>query len=217
MKGDIFVKIVAFEGINQCGKSTQAELLKEALTQRGLRVAQMAFHNTSSPIGQFLVQWLNGSHEMDRYTVELLMAADKQQKQQQFAALDQDGTDVLLIERYTLSQDAFSRAHKLDTYWINSLQKFMRQPDVDILIDISVEESLKRRPNQAYKVFDLLEGDEQTLKLAREAFLHEARRIRSAMWLEGFVYVINGQQPKETIHQEIVQFIEKEVLKEENQ
>lgn len=208
------MKIIAFEGLSHSGKQTQLDLLAKALEAKGLRVAQSSFPSEGTPTGALIQQWFEHEWKVDQYTFELLMAADKQAQQKWFEELEKKDIDILLLKRYTLSQDAYGKADGIDAHWINMLQKHMRQPDIDILLDISAAESLTRQ--QIEPASQKYEKELAFMAKVRDNYIHEEQRIRSAMWLEGYVYLIDGLRSIQEVHQEILALVEKEVLTKGN-
>lgn len=199
------MEIIALEGIDKSGKHTQAKKLFEALKNKGYRVEKTEFHRYDTPTGRLIRQWLNQEWDVDQSTIEFIMAADKQAQQRWFEKLDEQGYDYLIIDRYTLSQEVYAIANGLHPHWVNQLQRYMRQPNLEILIDIPPEESMKRKGK--FGENDRYESDKALLTNVRDHYLKEARAINRANWKQGYVKVIDGMQTVEPIHQEIVNFV----------
>lgn len=139
------MNIIVLEGLDKSGKATQTNLLVNHLTYLGFTVSTMDFHNYTSPTGQLIKKWLYRQWDVDKATIELIMAADKQAQQKYFAELEANGVDFLVLDRYTGSQNCYAHASNLDPQWILSLQKYLREPDFEIFIDISPQESMRRK------------------------------------------------------------------------
>ena len=55
--------LIAFEGLDQSGKETQARHLRARIEQEGLRVHALSFPDYGTPIGQEIEKALHGERE----------------------------------------------------------------------------------------------------------------------------------------------------------
>lgn len=140
------MQIIAMEGIDKCGKATQTKILTEKLRQQGFKVVQSEFHRYDTPTGKLIQDWLFHRLDCDKYTVELIMAADKQLQQQWFHQLNEDGVDFLVLDRYLLSQEVYAVYKGVNKTWLQTLQVFQIKPNAEILIDIPADVSMSRNP-----------------------------------------------------------------------
>ena len=69
--------LIAFEGIDQSGKATQARGAVEALRARGRQTALISFPRYETAIGRLIRQALVGERRYDAATVQLLCAANR--------------------------------------------------------------------------------------------------------------------------------------------
>ncbi len=109
-------KIIAFEGIDGTGKSVQANLLKEKLEQRGKRVKMISFPIYTSFFGTEVGKLLTGKDGVRADTVDgksmaLWFALDRYEA---FQGLDYSDADVLLINRYVLSNAVYQSIRDCD-------------------------------------------------------------------------------------------------------
>lgn len=74
--------------------------------------------------------------------------------------------NFLLVDRYKLSGVAYGCADGLDLNWLNSIQSCLPDADLNILLDIPIEESFKRRPDRR----DSYESDLDKLANARTVY-----------------------------------------------
>jgi dTMP kinase len=188
------MKIIAIEGIDKAGKNSQSVLLSQFLTYQGHNVVQSEFHNYSTPTGQLIQKWLYKQWDADQATIELIMAADKQAQQVWFASLEQQGVDYLVLDRYTTSQRVYAHCNGMDPMWVDALQKYMRQPDIEIMLDLPVEESMSRKGQHGEN--DRYESDKDLLERVRNQLLIEFNRANR--------FVIDALRPVDEIHRDIV-------------
>lgn len=159
--------IVAIEGLDKSGKATQTRMLADALTAEGLNVVHSEFHRYDTPTGELIAKWLRKEYEASQETIELLMAADKQAQQDNFRKLEEAGVEVLILDRYTLSQLVYATANEVSLSWSYELQRQMRQPDLNIVIDIPAKVSMARKGKHNGGVNDRYESDLELLKKVR--------------------------------------------------
>lgn len=154
------------------------------------------FHNYESPMGHLVMQWLQGTWHTDQHTIELLMAADKQHSQRWFDELREAGTDFLILDRYTGSQRMYSAAQGVSAMWTEQLLKYVKEPDVEIYIDIPAPESMKRKGKHNDGENDRYESDLDLLKSVRAGYKRRAE------------ITIDGMQPIEKVHTDIVRTLQ---------
>lgn len=189
------MKIIAIEGLDKSGKATATRMLQEYLTNRGLYVVRSEFHRYDTPTGELIMKWLTGRYDVDQLTIELIMTADKQAQQKYFEELEAEGVDVLVLDRYTGSQQVYSYANGVSPMWTKILQMHMRQPDMELFIDVTPEESMARKGKHNNGENDRYERDFELLSKVRELFL-KRKNIK-----------INGMQPIEGVHTYIIDAI----------
>lgn len=190
------MRIIAVEGLDKSGKASQTKLLREYLVDKlELYVVRSEFHRYDTPTGELIMKWLTGHYDVDQKTIELIMTADKQAQQQWFKQLHNEGVDVLILDRYLGSQDVYSEANGIDPGWTEELQNYMWLPDMEIFIDVTAEESMRRKGKWNNGENDRYESDFALLSKVRELFL-KRDNIK-----------INGMQTVEQVHKDIVEAI----------
>lgn len=138
------MKILAIEGLDKAGKNTAALVLREFFTAHGYRVAEMSFPAYDTVIGQALRDWLTEKLDANSRTFELLQAADKQRAQTDFARLEADGVDIVIVDRYIHTQWAYGLVDHEWT-WLLELSRGLRRPDAVLHLDVEPEVSMHRR------------------------------------------------------------------------
>lgn len=163
--------LVAFEGLDQSGKQTQAELLRDRLTAAaGRTVRLLSFPDYRTAIGTELRRALDGEHEYGPDLMQLLYVANRYERKDEIARARDAGT-ILLCDRYLASSVAYGEAHGLDAAWLLDIQKYLPQPDLTILLDIPPEVSARRKTADR----DRYERDLALLARVRESYQRQAR------------------------------------------
>ena len=138
-------RLIALEGIDGCGKSTQARLLAERLG------AVSTFEPGATPLGgalRGLVLGRDGAPVSPR-TEALLMAADRAQHVAEVIAPALEAGDWVVTDRYsasTLAYQGFGRG--LDRRALEGLVEWATggiRPDLTVLFDLPVEVAAARR------------------------------------------------------------------------
>lgn len=140
---------ISFEGIDGTGKSTQIELLKKSLENKNYQVT-LVRDPGSTKIGEKLRDVLldKNNSEMADETELLIYAAARSQMVHEIILPSLDQGKVVLCDRYidsSLVYQGITRRLGLDR--VLSINKFI-MPDFTFLLDLTVEESLKRKNNQ---------------------------------------------------------------------
>jgi dTMP kinase len=151
---------IAFEGIDGCGKSLQAKILNQNLHKLG--VSSIIIHEPGSTIlGEKIGRILKYSTEMrlDALAELLLFNASRAELMVEaiFPALG--AGKVVITDRYiysTLAYQGYGRGVDLDVVAIvNRIGSHGMYPDLNILLDISPVDALKRLPRKK----DRFEGE----------------------------------------------------------
>lgn len=196
--------IIALEGIDKAGKETQAEMLAQALSDMGFNVAQDGFPRYATPIGERIKKVLHNELQMSDMEFAKLYEIDRYQAQEEWAALEEEaGVDILILDRYTMSNMVFQRAKGLSEVDILWLQHGLRPADLHIVVDITVEESLRR--GQAYEVLDKNETDTTLLTNVRNLQLEYAEE--GTYYGTGDVVRVDGAQDKRFVHRNILNLV----------
>ena len=198
-------KLITFEGLDGCGKSTQLEKANDWLSEKGFTV-----QTTREPGGTVIGQQirnilLNPEHEELQPESELLLyLADRIQHLQESILPEIAAGKIVLCDRFHDSTVAYqSYGRGLDLISIESIVEHCIKPyapDLTILLNISPETvaaRLNRRQEHAEK--DRLDSESLSF------FTRVAQGFEelSAAEPERFV-CLNGEQEIEVIHQEII-------------
>jgi dTMP kinase len=182
--------LIAFEGLDQSGKETQAQQLRERLRQAGRKVRLLSFPDYGTSIGEEIARALAGEREYGPDVMQLLFVANRHERRE---AIRQwlDGGLILLCDRYRASSIAYGEAHGLDPAWLEEIQRFLPSADLTIYLDIEPATAAARKAHDR----DRYERDLALLSRVRDSYRRQAAH---ANWVE-----INGRRSKEEIGEDV--------------
>ena len=178
--------IIAFEGLDQSGKQTQAELLRDRLKEDGRRARLVSFPDYGTSIGEEIARALAGEREYGPDVMQLLYVANRYERK---GDLERwlDGGLILVCDRYTASSVAYGEAAGLDAEWLVDMQKLLPPAALTIMLDIAPETAVKRKA---------VDRDRYERDLALQARVRESYRRQAAAF--GWV-VLDGERTKDAI------------------
>lgn len=197
------LKIIAFEGIDASGKETQAYKLYTSLENNGYKVATTDFPRYNKPIGALIKMYLANEIDLDPMAFHMLLEADRQDFMADIKALDKEGFDFLILDRFTLSNLAFGVAKGIDLDWLRSLQSKIVQPDLTFIMDVTVKTSMERKG--AGK--DRHETNKVLLSKARKTYNALANRLFREEDMLSYVLDANHLSPDE-LHSVVIDYVE---------
>ena len=161
--------LIAFEGLDQSGKQTQAERLRDRVVEAGRLVRLLSFPAYDTAIGTEIGRALQGDREYGPDVMQLLYVANRYEWKPQIEFELNRGT-VLICDRYLASSVAYGEAQGLDAAWLTELQKYLPQPDLTFLLDINPDVSAGRKTADR----DKYERDLALLGRVRNSYLRQA-------------------------------------------
>jgi dTMP kinase len=178
--------LIAFEGLDQSGKQTQAELLRDRLKQEGRRARLVSFPDYGTSIGEEIARALTGEREYGPDVMQLLYVANRYERKDDLARW-LDGGLILVADRYTASSIAYGEAMGLDAAWLAGLQKYLPPAALTIFLDIAPDTAVQRKA---------VDRDRYERDLAMQGRVRESyrRQAREQNWV-----VLDGERDKATI------------------
>jgi len=183
-------RLIAFEGLDQSGKQTQAERLRDRLKQDGHKARFVSFPDYATSIGEEIARALQGEREYGPDVMQLLFIANRYERKPDLLRW-LDGGLMLVSDRYTASSIAYGEALGLDAGWLFDLQKFLPPAWLTILLDIAPETAIQRKA---------VDRDRYERDLAMQIRVRESyhRQAAGENWI-----VLDGERSKEAIADEV--------------
>ena len=186
--------LIAFEGLDQSGKETQARHLRARIEQDGQRVHVLSFPDYGTPIGQEIQKALHGEREFTPDVMQLLYVANRTEHKQRLD-LWMSGGNVVICDRYRASSVAYGEAQGLDPVWLTAIQGHLPAATITLLLDIAPETAVKRKSTGR----DRYERDLALLGRVRASY---QRQAREQDWV-----VIDGEGAKDDVAGEIARAV----------
>ena len=186
-------KIIAFEGIDGTGKSVQLQNLRSRLTHRGLTVADISFPVYTSFFGAEAGRLLSGqdgvrADMVPGKSMALWFALDRFEA---FSSFDYSGADVLLINRYVLSNAVYQSIRDCDLGkpdlldFVQTLEYDhfrLPRPDAHLVLDMAVDNASGNVCKKGFRDYvgnskDVYESIPTLQERARLKYLEYADRL----------------------------------------
>jgi dTMP kinase len=183
--------LIAFEGLDQSGKQTQAEGLRDAMMSKGRACELLSFPDYETAIGREIGAALAGEREYTPDVMQLLYIANRFEKKPRIEAALAAGA-ILVCDRYLASSVAYGEALGLDPAWLVDIQRHLPQPALTILLDIAPDTAARRKSTNR----DRYERDLALLGRVRESYLRQAAHPQ---WLR-----LDGERDRAAVAADVI-------------
>ncbi len=201
-------KFITFEGIDGCGKTTQAQMLYNKLIESEYSVEfvrEPGGTNISEAIRQILLD--NSRRELADRTESMLMAASRAQLTRELIIPKLNAGHWVIADRYADSTLAYQGGgREIDLEWLIRLNEFATyqlEPVVTFLFDIDPEEGQRRRKSENDRIED--EGLEFQSRV-RQGYLKIVERFSSR------IIILDGLQSISKLHEQVLTKLSKRAI-----
>ena len=189
--------LVVLEGIDGTGKSTQVRRLAAALRAKSLETLELR-EPTDGPYGRQLRRMAKEGRTDAQRERGLFIADRKQDVERNILPALERGA-VVLLDRYYFSTVAYQGARGIDPQAIRAENEaFAPKPDLLVILDLPVEEALRRVGKSRAEMADAFE---QADSLQRVKAIYDS-------FDDPFVLRLDGAAPEEQITQRILEQVE---------
>lgn len=185
--------LIAIEGIDGAGNTTQSRLLVRWLKRRGVR-AVLTKEPTRGDVGRLIRRRLREGR-LDALTDALLFAADRAEHVAKVILPMIEQGFVVISDRYVESSIAYQGAEGADVGWLEAVNSFAPRPDLVVVLDVQPSLALARKggPREGFEREDFLEKVRETLRArakekgylivdASRPIAEVQREVRRAVW-----------------------------------
>src|SRR5437870_1361356 len=183
--------LIVFEGLDQSGKQTQAEMLRDRLKQEGRKSRLVPFPDYGTSIGEEIARALQGEREYGADVMQLLYIANRYERRPDLLRWLEGGL-ILVCDRYLASSVAYGEAQGLDPEWLLDLQKFLPPPALTVLLDIAPETAVQRKA---------ADRDRYERDLAMQGRVRESYRRQAAA---GGWVVVDGERKPAVVAEDVI-------------
>jgi dTMP kinase len=225
--------LIAIEGADGAGKATQSKLLADRITRHNITAHVFSFPRYDTPIGRAIKRHLVQETMLaeaapvmrslsgyvsdreplrasmrrapeDALMFQCLALADKYDAANDMREIFSRGEHVV-CDRWIPSSFCYGTSDGLDPTWLKRMHSSLPQADLNIFIDISPEETLRRRP----EVRDRYEQDREKQKVVRVKY--------QELWAKGAFptwQVVSGEGSIDEVADRIWKAFSRVVLRE---
>jgi dTMP kinase len=186
--------LIAIEGIDGAGSSTQTGMLVTALSALGYPAMATKEPNPDGHIEATIRALLHEERALPALDA-LLFAADRVEHVECYIKPWLQAKKIVVTDRYLESTLAYQAAQGLDPRWILSLNRGAAKPDLTVILDVDPAVSLQRKEAKP----DRYEQSEFLAKV-RANFLKRARSMGYPL--------LDSSKPKEEVHRQIMGAVE---------
>ncbi len=183
--------LIAFEGLDQSGKETQAQMLRERLRQEGREAMLLSFPDYETAIGTEIERALHGGHYYGPDVMQLLYITNRYEWKPEIERALQGGK-VVLCDRYVASSVAYGEAEGLDPEWVMEVQRGLPPADLTLLLDIAPATAVQRKAANR----DRYGSDLALLERVRASYRRQAAQPR---WV-----LLDGERDKQAVASDVL-------------
>ena len=192
--------IIAIEGGDQAGKKTQSQLLVNKLNSTKLKTKLFSFPDYTTPIGKEISSYLEGKVKLDPKIIHCLLAANRYEKLAEINdAIEKNS--ILVMNRYYQSNWVYGLVNGLKLDWLEKLDSDLPKADLVILLDVSHQESFKRKKTNR----DKFEKNRTFYKKIAETYRNLAKKKH---WT-----VVDATRTKDEVHEDIMKILHGKLIK----
>jgi dTMP kinase len=151
--------ILVIEGIDASGKATQTKKLVERFKTQGVKSERFDFPRYQTKVGQDILGLLtqewnvldasgSGVPEIRALVLQSLMTVNRYEHYSYLKEWSEKPDGVLVLDRYFGSGIVYGECDGLDRDFLLKIHEALPQPDAWVFVDITAEESVKRRPER---------------------------------------------------------------------
>jgi dTMP kinase len=196
----VSVNLIAFEGLDGSGLSTQAFLLKNYLTTKGKGVV-LTKEPTDGLIGGLIKAALKKEWKINSTALQMIFAADRSHHLANEIEPAIKKGKIVITDRYILSSLVYGTVD-VNLNFLKQLNSSFRRPDVTFIIDTQPKICMQRMKKSRFHA-ELFE-DEQNLQMIRNNYLTMKNFFTGT-------FIIDGNKSVEEVFNEIKKVVDKKV------
>ncbi|MDP2704104.1 MAG: dTMP kinase [bacterium] len=175
-------RFIVIEGIDGTGKTTQAKLLADELKKRSREVVLTKEPTNDTEPGKKLRRALRKEISLSEKEFQILFTEDRKEHLEKVIIPSLQKGNIAVSDRYAFSTIAYG-SEGCDPAWLTKINENFPLPDLTLLIQIPLEESLKRigRRGEEAEVYE----EEEKLKHIQNAYKKLAKTFPGFKIIDG--------------------------------
>lgn len=194
---------IAFEGLDGSGQTTQANMLKDYLTERGFEVVLTKEPTEDSEAGKLVNKILREGKNLSLNMLEALQekfAEDRNWHQKNRIEPNLKEGKVVITDRSQFSSFAFGAASGVDLNYLFTLNEKFIEPDLTILLNTSPKTCIKRIKKRGIK--ETFFEKEKQLEKIWTIYERLTKKFKN-------IVIVDGEKSIDEIHKKIRQIVKK--------
>ncbi|MFX0104571.1 MAG: dTMP kinase, partial [Candidatus Hodarchaeota archaeon] len=186
---------IVLDGVDGSGSTTHSHLLKGFLESKGFNV-YLTQEPSKSKIGILLREFLKDK-EIPPTTDALLFAADRDLHYHNEIKKKLEEGHIVISDRFLESSIVYQsvQSEEISVNWVKEINKFVKTPDITIILDIDPKIALARKEDEDLEKFE----DTSFLDKVRALYLSRAKQ-------EGY-FIVNSDDIIELVQEKIQKII----------
>lgn len=204
---------ITIDGIDGCGKSSQAKKLSSYLKQKGKGVILTKEPGGTKAGDTFRELLISNEYDLDPLTELLVYCADRREHQMKVIVPETERNNVVICDRFLMSTYAYQIfGRELDEEILKylTLKTVSRMPDLSIIIDVDIDTAVMRarkRLERNYRMHE--EGKFETMpkeffENVRKGFLWYSENHKNTV-------IIDGNRSFNEVHTSILHEVNKTI------
>lgn len=198
LKSSYSGKFIVIEGLDGSGQSTQTELLRKFLIEKGHQVVVTKEPTLDSEAGRKIREVLDEKEKLDPGKLQELFAQDRKEHLENLIIPALKEGSFVISDRYFFSSFAFGASDGLDLEWLIKLNNDFLLPNLTFILKVRPRVCVSRIDKRG-KNKTLFEKEEKLTKVW-EAYRTLPDRIEN-------VEIIDGEKTIEEVFEEIKKFV----------
>jgi len=191
-------KFIVFEGLDGSGQSTQVNLLKQYLEEKGFKVFATKEPTKTSSVAQEIRDVLDKRKEISGDNLQKLFVQDRKEHLEKEILPALERGEMVVCDRYFFSTFAFGTAAGLDLEWLIGLNNEFLLPDISFILKVSPEACLERITKR---------GTEKTLFEVKEKMYKIWAVFEKLVPRFNNVFLIDGEKPIQEVFEDAKKII----------
>lgn len=176
-------KFIVLEGLDGSGQSTQVELLKNFLTEKGIKVLATKEPTIQSEAGRKIKSILEQKEKIDSAELQKLFAQDRKEHLEKLIIPALQRGEFVISDRYFFSTFAYGVSDGLDLDWLIKINDDFLLPDVIIVLRVKPGVCIKRIESRGTE--KTLFEKEQKLAKVWETYEILPSRFKNSIIIDG--------------------------------